>query len=244
MSKRDSAEAALDELCALADARYYAWHARAVQPEREALFAALQKQKVSSGRELKALRIAQEQLVRAARKRISIYRSVAREHDCREMLSDASLDAFWTHIMRSVAMTLSSLRSSTRRAASAMGVPHSSLLHDRRYDQSKAQILTIANIALAPLRAEGPEKGSDSSAPNAVKKERGRPQLIPDERKIAAAALKAAGGTNRQAAALLYSAKYPTDQQTKNVPAILKHHLKKSGTPDSSINSGRTAPKT
>lgn len=147
-----------------------------------------------------------------------------------------------------------------------MGVSHSSLLHARRYDQSKAQILTIANIALARLRAEGdahrerhdapellqPSSGakhedsedeSDSSAPNAVKKKRGRPQLIPDERKIAAAELKAAGGTNREAAVLIYGKKYPSPQETKNVSTILKHYLKKSGPPGSSANSSRSAAK-
>lgn len=119
MSERDPAEANLAKLSALADARYYAWHARAVQPEREELFAALKKQKVSSSRELKPLRIAQEQLVRAARKRISIYRAVAREYARPEMLSVARLDDLRTHIMRSVGVTLSSLRSSTQSFAGA-----------------------------------------------------------------------------------------------------------------------------
>ena len=49
------------------------------------------------------------------------------------------------------------------------------------------------------------------------KNKRGRPQTIPDELKAAAAALKASGGSNREAAAKLYSTKYPTSQQVKNV---------------------------
>jgi len=55
-------------------------------------------------------------------------------------------------------------------------------------------------------------------------KKRGRPQTIPVERKIAAAKVKASGGTNKDAAAVLYQTNYPTDQQKKNVPAILRHH--------------------
>jgi hypothetical protein len=59
-------------------------------------------------------------------------------------------------------------------------------------------------------------------------RKRGRPQKIPDERKAKAAELKAAGGTNKQAAAEIYNTKYPTDQQKKNVPAILRYHQRKS----------------
>ena len=65
------------------------------------------------------------------------------------------------------------------------------------------------------------------STPQIIKK-RGRPQKIADEKKTAALQLKASGGTNKEAAALLYDAKYPTPQQTKNVPAILRHHKLKS----------------
>jgi hypothetical protein len=61
---------------------------------------------------------------------------------------------------------------------------------------------------------------------------RGRPETISHEKKTAAALLKASGGTNREAAAVIYGTRYPTAQQTKNVPAILKHHKRKeSGLP-------------
>lgn len=59
------------------------------------------------------------------------------------------------------------------------------------------------------------------------KKTRGRPQTLSDEKKTEAARLKASGGTNKEAAAVIYGTKYPTSQQTKNVPAILKHHQRK-----------------
>jgi len=56
-------------------------------------------------------------------------------------------------------------------------------------------------------------------------KRRGRPIIIPDERKQAAIECKANGGTNRDAAMLIYDSRYPTLQQVKNVPAILRNHL-------------------
>lgn len=60
-----------------------------------------------------------------------------------------------------------------------------------------------------------------------VKRKRGRPQEIPDERKLAAATLKSEGGTNKQIAALIYDTKHPSDQQRRNVPGILRHHRQK-----------------
>jgi hypothetical protein len=59
------------------------------------------------------------------------------------------------------------------------------------------------------------------------KNKRGRPQIIADKLKAAGAALKASGGSNRQVAAKLYSTKYPTQQQVKNVSSILRHYLAK-----------------
>ena len=66
-----------------------------------------------------------------------------------------------------------------------------------------------------------------SESSSGEKKRRGRPP-IPDDRKTAAAERKKSGGTNRQAAELIYNTKRPTEQQVKNVPAILKHHQGKS----------------
>ena len=85
----------------------------------------------------------------------------------------------------------------------------------------------------------GVAQPEDESTTQARK--RGRPQTIPDERKAAAAERKASGGSNSEAAALIYDVKYPSPQQVKNVPAILKAFQKKilrqSGSPI------RTAPK-
>jgi hypothetical protein len=59
------------------------------------------------------------------------------------------------------------------------------------------------------------------------RKKRGRPSKISDELKLRA--LAAHGAKTR--AQILYGCQYPTNQQKKNVSAILKHFLSKS-TPD------------
>jgi hypothetical protein len=76
-----------------------------------------------------------------------------------------------------------------------------------------------------------------------TKRKRGRPQEIADEKKVAAEKLKAAGGTNKDAAALLYDTKYPTNQQKKNVPSILRHHLQKSKPSGTAGKSRKASPK-
>jgi len=58
-------------------------------------------------------------------------------------------------------------------------------------------------------------------------KRRGRPQTISDEKKRAAQAVKDGGGTNMDAAKVLYNEKRPSPQHVKNVPTILKHFKKK-----------------
>jgi len=45
--------------------------------------------------------------------------------------------------------------------------------------------------------------------------------------KAAAAAAKASGGTNRKAAEIIYKTKYPTPQEVKNVPSILRNYRAK-----------------
>ena len=57
-------------------------------------------------------------------------------------------------------------------------------------------------------------------------KKRGAPVILPPERKEAAIELKTSGGSNSEAAALIYNTKFPTPQQTKNVPAILRQYKK------------------
>ena len=85
------------------------------------------------------------------------------------------------------------------------------------------------------------EDARDMPTPELGRKKRGRPQKISEVRKEAATKKKASGGTNREAAALLYDAKYPTAQQVKNVPAILRNYnSKRSG---SLVLPRKTSPK-
>jgi hypothetical protein len=73
-------------------------------------------------------------------------------------------------------------------------------------------------------------------------RKRGRPQKISDELKTKAQARKHSGGTNREAAAILYETKRPTPQQVKNVSSILREYGKKESRQlDSSI---KASPKT
>jgi hypothetical protein len=83
----------------------------------------------------------------------------------------------------------------------------------------------LAPPAAAKKDAQPP--ANDSTQVLTVKRKRGRPQKISDEKKLAAAKLKTDGGTNKEIAAVIYGTKHPSDQQRKNVSAILRHYGKK-----------------
>jgi hypothetical protein len=95
---------------------------------------------------------------------------------------------------------------------------------------------------VAAARSVSPDPGSPNPTPQLINRKRGRPQTISDERKAAASALKARGGTNRDAAAVIYEKKYPTPQETKNVSAILRNYRRKAESPLSSVHSGKPSP--
>jgi hypothetical protein len=78
-----------------------------------------------------------------------------------------------------------------------------------------------------PSLEERATSGSQPETKTGTPPKRGRPQKIPDERKAAAVAKKASGGTNRDAAILIYDTHRPTDRQVKNVPSILRSYKKK-----------------
>jgi hypothetical protein len=69
--------------------------------------------------------------------------------------------------------------------------------------------------------------GTNPAESNGKGRKRGRPQKISDDRKAEAQARKDSGGTNRDAAAILYETKYPTPQQVKNVSSLLRGHRNK-----------------
>jgi|SRR5579862_2781567 len=54
----------------------------------------------------------------------------------------------------------------------------------------------------------------------------GRPYKLTEGVKRQALERKRSGGTNSECARILYHTKFPTNQQVKNVPAILKHFVK------------------
>jgi hypothetical protein len=96
--------------------------------------------------------------------------------------------------------------------------------------KASAETKAIETMDETPLPAGGTATDSSEATasatghelePNAkpLRNKRGRPTLIPDERKLQA--LEARGGKAR--AQILYNVKYPTPQQIKNVPSILRH---------------------
>jgi len=82
----------------------------------------------------------------------------------------------------------------------------------------------IAGLSLSRTDAvtSGTRVISENRTPDAAQasRKRGRPIMIPDERKQRA--LGVTGGKAR--AQILYETKYPTAQQVKNVSAILRHY--------------------
>lgn len=75
----------------------------------------------------------------------------------------------------------------------------------------------IASIAIY-LSEPDPKQSSKHN------KKRGAPIKISNELKERALEIKARGGSNREAAEVLYHTKRPTPQQVKNVPSIFKHY--------------------
>src|ERR1041385_1507530 len=93
----------------------------------------------------------------------------------------------------------------------------------------RARATTPASRKGASAEDSGKVKEARHAMPQKIgKKKRGRPPTISEERKAAALQAKTDGGTNRDAAKLIYGTRYPTPQQVKNVPAILRHHKLKS----------------
>lgn len=74
---------------------------------------------------------------------------------------------------------------------------------------------------------------SDTPRPQPGTRRRGRPQTLPDEKKAAALEAKNAGGSNRDAAAILYATKHPSPQQVKNVSTLLRIYAAKVNRPNS-----------
>jgi hypothetical protein len=107
---------------------------------------------------------------------------------------------------------------------------------------TQQSVVTTSAQRLGPSTNE--QTGRENSLPvPPAKRKRGRPQKILQVKKLAAADLKAAGGTNKEIAALLYDTKYPSDQQRKNVPGILRHYHQRSERLNAGPASSKGAPK-
>jgi hypothetical protein len=122
-------------------------------------------------------------------------------------------------------------------SANAVGPPGNAIIRETlgEYEVRFARIPSgdarprapeTANIQLSS--GDGVAKaGRGRSTPKPAAKKRGRPQTIPDENKVAALRVKDDKGSNRDAAKKIYGEQYPTPQQVKNVPSILRSYKKK-----------------
>jgi hypothetical protein len=93
----------------------------------------------------------------------------------------------------------------------------------RRLIQGEAMLASAEALQEFPLPIEALEPiPTPVEAATHLKRARGRPAKIAAELKEQARKVKANGGTNRDAAAMLYGVKYPTPQQVKNVCSLLR----------------------
>ena len=108
----------------------------------------------------------------------------------------------------------------------------------RRLCAELGEILATPDVAVTPAaqgtpqapndtppepHATTPIQGGEVEPPGpAARKKRGRPTEIPIKRKEAALKVIADGGTNKDAAILMYDTPYPKRQQIKNVPNNLR----------------------
>jgi hypothetical protein len=146
-----------------------------------------------------------------------------------------------TQLWKSIARSFVSERQRSIASASTHGRNEMSLLGEFIAEGSNTPDTEYPTGARPPsMPAEGASVGAgktatltaiesncDAQTTQSHRKKRGRPSTISDESKTKAAQLKANGGTNKQAAEVLYGTKYPSPQQTKNVSSILKHRQKK-----------------
>jgi hypothetical protein len=98
-------------------------------------------------------------------------------------------------------------------------------IRDHASDIREGKLPTTCAIALAIPKTYKKAPAAEKREPP-VPRKRGRPAEIDSAIKDAALAVKARGGTGRDIARVLYGKHYPSSQQVKNAPNILKHYLK------------------
>ncbi len=115
------------------------------------------------------------------------------------------------------------------------------------FASTRTSVLTaqnFTNLSAETSREDEPLNGGlVSIVQPGDKQKRGRPQVITDEKKAKACNLKESGGTNKEAAAVLYDTKHPSDQQKKNVSTILRHYRQKLKQSDSAAKRTEASPR-
>jgi hypothetical protein len=96
--------------------------------------------------------------------------------------------------------------------------------------ESEDAVLKVAEAQAVGGRVRGAEsiEIGQTVSPEVIRK-RGRPAISPETKRKALEAKQSPGGTNKDAAKILYGTEYPTLRQVKNVPAILRYYQKSLG---------------
>lgn len=149
--------------------------------------------------------------------------------ECLNFLRDLTADAYAEHD-----------NGNFRRVIQSSGDLEPELIHEFHLSAEwvayENEILAVAECVAKLQIADGGsqsekdlagEQRTDLAESPTVGRKRGRPQSLPNEQKAKAQAVKDSGGSNRDAAAVLYRTRRPSDQQVKNIPSILRHHRKK-----------------
>jgi hypothetical protein len=254
MSEPDHRTAEIAALVELAEAKYQRFLRKKLLPERDRHLRDLKSQNLTfAGRTLHAQKIWEEFLLRGARKRIGFYGKVARGN--REMLSAERLGEFRDRIMTTVGHGCGALKDAIERDARSAGnvseAQLKALLDEKLYEYLCAKVLDAINDELRVMAAEvrvtaatmsltlAPVTADSGIAPRSPRG-RGRPVEIKDELKRKALELKLGGGTNREAAQVIYNTRHPSAQQVKNVPSILRHYEQRSKKAEQAANRSAT----
>lgn len=169
------------------------------------------------------LQLAEEHYSRVIEILLGVFDEVRAEDGSPDLHSIAAIDEFRARVTRQIDAWVGGLRDDIEQRSRALGVaPEDSRLPgEMRYRGLKGQLLGVALPRLNEwvLRTKLAPEATDRRSEEPT---RGRPPL-PIERKVAALGLKAQGESNRNCAKELYGVRYPTPEQTKSVPTILKY---------------------
>jgi hypothetical protein len=162
-----------DDLIAHSEALFMSWHQQ-LREERDRRLKDLHSQNLQvGGRAFRRFEIYGDLLKREVKERIRIYKSVADEYECAELLSQSRLDALRETIMTGVSWSCLTLKDHNDADIRAVG-ERSSPPEAGRYEALKGRILGVVNAELAVLETEGRLRARVSSLTE--KNDRIRPQ--------------------------------------------------------------------